>query len=404
MVKQRALFALFLFSLLLNSCNSGPDTADQSERVQTKVVVAPDGSIHLKPEQIQANGIQTSEVTETDVTPSINATGRVKARAGGEAQVFSPFPGKLIADSARLPRPGDFVKQGQLIGEVEQQFVASERLQMTATTVQLEAGIEQAQQEVNLRQTEVNRAQQLYDGGAIPLKQLQSAQFDLKAATSKLEGAVRTKQQYEEAQSQSNGAARRAPITVPISGTVMSMDLAGGQQVDPSKALLTVVDLNDVWIEAAVHENDLPHTRHAKSAEVQAPGTHAVSGRLVTIGNLVDPENRTVPVTFNVANPGTTLKIGMFVAVRIPTGPSARALTIPASAILPEQGAASVFVETQPGVYVRKPVMLGEHAGDAVVVVGGLSKGDRVVSTGAQMLRSESLKAQIPVEDVGEKR
>jgi cobalt-zinc-cadmium efflux system membrane fusion protein len=318
--------------------------------------------------------------------------------------VFSPFPGKLIADSARLPKPGDFVKQGQLIGEVEQQFVASERLQMTATTVQLEASIEQAQQEVNLRQTEVNRAQQLYDGGAIPLRQLQSAQFDLKNASSRLEGAIRTKKQYDEAQSQSNGAARTAPITVPISGTVTSADLAAGQQVDPSKTLLTVVDLTDVWVEAAVHENDLPRVRHATSAEVHAPGAHAASGRLVTVGNVVDPENRTVPITFNVANSGDSLKIGMFVDVRIPTGPSAKALTIPASAILPEQGATSVFVETQPGVYVRKLLMLGERTGESVVITGGLSKGERVVSTGAQMLRSESLKAQIPVEDVGEKR
>jgi cobalt-zinc-cadmium efflux system membrane fusion protein len=404
MCKQRLLSVLFLFCVLLDGCRSAPDPADQSERVKTKVVVAPDGSIHLKPEQIQANRIQTSEVTETDVTPSIKAAGRVKARAGGEVQVFSPFPGKLIADSARLPRPGDFVKQGQLIGEVEQHFVASEKLQITATTVQLEAAIEQARQEVNLRQTEVDRAQQLYDGGAIALKQLQSAEFDLKNAASKLEGAIRTKQQYEVAQSPSNGAARRAPITVPISGTVTTMDLAGGQQVDPSKALITVIDLNDVWIEAAVHESDLPRVRHATSAEVQAPGTHALPGRLVTVGNVVDTENRTIPVTFNVANSHGTLKIGMFVDVRIPTGPAARALTIPESAILSEQGTTSVFVETQPGVYHRKPVMPGERAGDSVVVIGGLSKGERVVSTGAQMLRSESLKAQIPVEDVGEKR
>jgi cobalt-zinc-cadmium efflux system membrane fusion protein len=388
----------------LNGCSSTPDPADQSERVKTKVIVAPDGSIHLKPEQIKANGIETSEVLESAVTASITATGRVKARAGGEAQVFSPFPGKLIAESARLPRPGDFVRLGQIIGEVEQQFVASERLQMTATTVQLEAGIEQAQQEVNLRQTEVNRAQQLYDGGAIPLKQLQSAQFDLKTASSKLEAAVRTRKQYEEAQSQSNTSARKAPITIPISGTITSVDLAAGQQVDPSKSLLTVIDLNDVWIEAAVHENDLSRARHAKSAEVQAPGTHAITGRLVTVGNVVDAENRTVPVTFNVANSGGALKIGMYVDVRIPTGPEAKALTIPAAAVLPEQGSTSVFVETQPGVYLKRVVTLGERAGGAAVVMSGLSKGERVVSTGAQMLRSESLKAQIPVEDVGEKR
>jgi len=398
---------IILLAVVLTSCQSDAERdREKAQQVSSKAAVSPDGSIHLKPEQIQINGIQVTEVAESDVTPSIIATGRVKPRAGGEAQVFSPFAGRLIADPARLPHPGDFVRQGQLVAEVEQQFMASERLQFNAATIQLQASIEQAQQEVDLRRTEVNRAQQLFDGGAIPLKQLQSAQFDLKSAESKLEGARKTKQEYESAQSQANAAPRKAPIVAPISGTVITVDVAAGQQVDPAKSLLTIVDMATVWVEAAVHEKDLASARNAKTADISTPDAAGKRfiGKTVTIGNVVDPENRTVPVAFAVSNPDGIFKIGMFVQVRIPTGGRVQALLIPAAAVLSGQGASSVFVETEPGAYRRKVVTLGERVGDSVVVIDGLIKGEKVVSTGGQTLHSESLKSEIPVEDVGEKR
>ena len=406
MRKQRVLFVwIILLTVVATGCESEAERErEKAERVQTKSVLGPDGSIHLTTEQIQANGLQTTLVNEIDVAPRLTAIGRVKPRAGGEAQVFSPFPGQIIARTSQVPHPGDSVRQGQLIAEVEQQFMASEKLQFNATAVQLQASIEQAQQEVELRQTEVARAQQLYDGGAIPLKQLQSAQFDLKTAESRLSGARQAKQQYDAAQSQENSASRKAPIIAPITGTVTATDFVPGQQVDPAKSLMTIIDLSDVWIEAAVHENDLSSVRSVRTAEISLPnaGGRKFAGNIVTIGNIVDPNNRTVPITFDVLNADRTLKIGMFVEAAIPTGPAAKGLAIPGSAVLSDETGFSVFVEAEPGVYRRKVVAIGERRGDFVLVTSGLSSGEKVVSTGAQILCGESLKSSIPSEDEGE--
>ena len=408
MTNQRVWFVLIiLLSPLWSACESESERERETEQqVQAKTIVDADGAIHLKPEQVQANGLQSIVTKEVDVASKLTAIGRVKARAGGEAQVFSPFPGRLIGNPSGLPHPGDLVRQGQVIAEVEQQFVASETLQFNATSIQLQATIEQAQQEVELRRMEVARAQQLYDGGAIPLKQLQSAQFDLKSVESRLTGAQHAKEQYDAAQSQNNSTSRRAPITAPITGTVTVTDAAVGQQVDPAKSLMSIIDLTDVWVEAAVHEKDLSLVRNARTANVSIPNAtgKTFGGRIVTIGDIVDPQNRTVPITVDVSNADHSLKIGMFVEVAIPTGPPVKALVIPASALLSDEGGFSVFVETEPLVYRRKVVALGNREGESVVVTNGLSKGEKVVSVGAQSLRGEALKSLIPAEDEGEKR
>jgi membrane fusion protein, heavy metal efflux system len=300
-----------------------------------------------------------------------------------------------------LPRIGDSIVRGRHVADVEQQFPASEKLQLAATTIELQANIEQAQQEVDLKRTELNRAQELYDGGAIPQKQLQSAQFELKQAESKLEAARRSKEQYDAAQSSINSQSRRAAITAPISGTIIAADATLGQQVETAKSLFTIADLSTVWIEAAVHERDLSKLRGVREAEIGIPVSEGrpFIGRVVTIGNLVDPENRTVPVIFSAENRRGILKLGMFVEAHIPIGPPAKALLVPSSSVLSEEGAYSVYVETEPGVYRRKTVQLGQRTDAMVVITSGLEKGERVVSVGAASLRSESLKGQIPVEE-----
>jgi cobalt-zinc-cadmium efflux system membrane fusion protein len=297
-----------------------------------------------------------------------------------------------------LPCIGDWLNKGQFIADVEQQFVASEKLQFAVTSIQLESEIQQAQQEVDLRGKELNRAQQLYSEGAAPLKQLQSAETALNQAEAKLAGARRSKEKYDAAQSSANSEPRRASIVSPISGTVVAANATLGQQVDPAKSLFTIADLSRVWVEAAVHERDLARVRGVREAEIEIPGERPFIGRLVTIGNLVDPLNRTVPVIFSVENRHTDLKIEMFVEAHIPTGPPAKVLVIPTSAVLSEEGSYSVYVETGPGVFRRKAVKLGQRKDTRVVVTSGLEKGEKVVTVGAAALRSESLKGEIPVE------
>lgn len=387
--------------LLLTACGSEAERKrEAASAVQAKTVVAPDGSIHLTPERVQANRIQTTAVIEQELTPSISAIGRVIARAGGEAEVFSPFAGRIIGDPSRLPRVGSVVRRGQVVAEVEQLVNAAEKVQYNSSIAQLQSTIDQTKQEVALRQIQLNRAHRLYAGGAIALKLVQEAEFNLKQARERLGGARQQKAQYEAALSQYNTKPRREPIVAPITGIVTTADLVAGQLVDPSKSLLSVVDLSTVWVEVPIHESDLQSARETKRAEISTPASPGrnYAGSLVLIGNVVDATNRTVPVTFAVDNPDGSLKIGLTAEARVAVGPMAKALLVPFSAVLLEANRYLVFVESEPGVYRRREITTGERKGDYTVVTSGVNPGEKVVSVGAESLRSETLKGQIQAE------
>src|SRR5213593_4567584 len=164
-MKYRGVCPLALFFILLSGCGSASSSKGDSPVPQRESASSTDAAIRLKPEDAKNAGIESVEVVESDVVPVIAVVARVRTRAGGEAPVFSPFPGRLIGELA-LPRIGDSVTRGQHLADVEQQFAASEKLQFTTTAIDLQARIEQAQQEVDLKRTEVTRAQELYDGGA----------------------------------------------------------------------------------------------------------------------------------------------------------------------------------------------------------------------------------------------
>ncbi len=393
--------------LLLVACKSEIERErEQSRGVQPKVAAGNDGSIHLTAAEVRANGLQIEPVTRQNLAPTLSAIGRVVARAGGEAQVFSPFAGRLIADPAKLPHVGSTVSKGQVLGETEQLISASEQVQFAATEAQLQSAFEQAQQEVQLRQTELNRSRQLYGVGAVPLKQLQAAESEFKQAQSRLEGAKHAQAQYQAILSQQNTTARRIPIRAPISGTVVAANLTAGQQIDPAENLLTIADLRSIWVEVTIHESDLASIGRANSIEFTTPAAsgRTYTARLVTVGHVVDPGSRTVTVIFAASNPDGSLRLGMTAEARIPTGPAARALLVPVSALLALGDHSVVYVETEARVYRPRVIALGQRIDGKVVVVQGLKPGERVVTLGAGALRSEALKAQIPIEGGFEKR
>lgn len=401
MLKRNWIFILLVLgpSILLAGCESASERAREgAQSVQTKSVVAPDGSIHLTPEQVQANRIQTAVVVEHELASTVSTIGRVAARSGAEAQVFSPFAGRVIADPAKVPRVGSVVRKGEVVAQVEQLVTAAEKVQYGAAIAQLQSTIDQTQPEVAFRRIELNRARRLYEGGAIALKQVQAAEFNLKQAEERLDGAKQQKAQYVAITSQQNTQPRRAPIVAPITGIVTVAELVAGELIDPAKSLLTIIDLSTVWVEVPIHESDLQSVRNAHRAEITTPASpgRSYAGSLVTVGNVVDPSNRTVPVTFAVDNSDGSLKIGMTAEALVPTGAATKALLVPASAVLFEEGQSVVYVESEPNVFRRRAVTTGDRRGDNTVVTSGLNAGEKVVSVGAASLRGETFKGQIP--------
>jgi Cu(I)/Ag(I) efflux system membrane fusion protein len=103
----------------------------------------------------------------------------------------------------------------------------------------------------------------------------------------------------------------------------------------------------------------------------------------------LDPVSRTVKVRLAMKNPGLMRKPEMFanVEIKVSSGPK---LVIPREAVIDSGMRQIVYVEKKPGVYEMRRVTLGLRGEDYVEVLKGISKGERVVTSGNFLIDSES--------------
>ncbi|HEU4389224.1 MAG TPA: efflux RND transporter periplasmic adaptor subunit, partial [Blastocatellia bacterium] len=249
--------------LLTVSCRSIHGSGTQTETAEKAEAVNDTNTITLSVEEVESSGIQTSPVVEGSVSETVSIQGRVIPRAGQQAPVFSPFPGRMVPPDGGLPMPGAVVKQGQLLGFVEQELSATEIASVNEKRIELDSQVEQTEREVTQKTRDLERARTLYEGGVIALKQLQQAETDLHTAEARRTAAQRARAGYNALVS-SNGP-RRINIAAPISGKIMAVNVAPGQRVDPAKSLFEIADLATVWIEARVFEEYLARVRNART-------------------------------------------------------------------------------------------------------------------------------------------
>jgi cobalt-zinc-cadmium efflux system membrane fusion protein len=193
------------------------------------------------------------------------------------------------------------------------------------------------------------------------------------------------------------GASRIFPLIAPVTGTIDQIKTTSGQQVASGAELVNIVNLSTVLIEAQVFEKDLPLVREstrasftssALSGEVYTIGTPDGDGRLLSIGQTVNEQTRTVATIYEVKNPFNRLKHGNFVEITIDTSGDRQVLAVPKSSVVREQGETFVFVFDGGESFIRRPVVLGAEGADFYEVSSGVEEGERVVTEGVYQLRT----------------
>jgi cobalt-zinc-cadmium efflux system membrane fusion protein len=186
-------------------------------------------------------------------------------------------------------------------------------------------------------------------------------------------------------------------LVSPGNGVVIERELTRGETAEPGKKVFTVADLSTVWIVLNIYERDLAKISKGAPAKITTesyPG-ESFTGKVSYLGDVVNPESRTLPVRVVVANPQRRLKPGMFATAEVITGMSSRdAIMIPLSALQKIEGKPSVFVQEKDGAFAKRELDLGRQFGSSVEVKSGLRDGDRVVVAGAFTLKSELLKGE----------
>ncbi len=271
---------------------------------------------------------------------------------------------------------------------------------------ELESAVKTAQSELQAAQQELARVQDLYKDRIVPKRRLEQAQKEvavlqahLTAARSQL-SLLDTNQTLD---SQTLTATlEKFFLRSPIAGTVVTTHMTPGALVEAGQALFTIMDLERVWIEGRLFEQDLSQVQHVEQAQFTSPALAeplaltAPAARLVTIGSVLDPANRSVPLILAVENPGERLKIGMHGQLTVPTGKTVRDIAIPLSAVVDDKGIPIAFVQAEGETFERRELTLGIQSDGYVQVKAGLTVGERVVTKGAYRVHLVSLSSEIP--------
>lgn len=189
----------------------------------------------------------------------------------------------------------------------------------------------------------------------------------------------------------------RLPLHAPLAGVVVARTAALGEVVASGQALLEVADTSRMWAMLDVYENDVRRVRNGLPVVVDIPGLAGErhGGRTTWIGSHVDARTRTLKVRAEIANPQGLLRDGMFGKAIVTVCTEDAALVIPKEARQWEGCCNVVFVKHSDVLFEPRKVRLGHETNRFFVVEEGLTEGERIVTTGSFLLKTEILKGSI---------
>lgn len=337
-----------------------------------------DGGITFTKEQQWKIDFATVEATTGLVRPSVKATASIKAQPDGEAQIAAPTAGILRA-AGKFPHIGQFVRKGQVLATL------IPRLGGETDQASLDAAATKARIALDHARRERERMEALFRDEAIPEKRLIEARANEQLAMAE-SNAARARA------AQTSGGAGIA-IRAPIDGTIAHVAVSSGTFVAEGNPLFHVANTKRLWLETRVPESDIGRLGTPTGASFTVDGfdhTFTIderNGRLIAVGGIVDAATRTVPVVFEFANPGNTLRLGMAASAQLFAGSGTESVLVPASAVQDESGTQAVYVLTSGESFQRRIVQTGARDGDHIAILSGLEPGLRVVSKGAYLIR-----------------
>lgn len=345
--------------------------------------------VYLK-EQAWKTDFATVAVAERDLQDGVRANGEIRAVAGRDARVSAPISGRVTL-AEPTPLIGMPVTKGQLLATIAPRLVAGGDRASLAAEVAAQGA------EVDAARAELARAERLVADQAAPSKAVDEARTRLQIADARLKGARGRLAQYD-----AGSGGRPLQARAPIDGTLVALEVTSGENVEEGQLLLSVIDLERVWLVAKVFEPDVPRVEGARAAWFTIEGydepfaVDEQNGKLVTIGRVIDPRTRTTPVIFELANPAGRLRIGNFTKVVIATGAPRRALAIPERAIVDDGGKSVAYVMVEGESFERRPLRLGVRSNGWVEVVDGVAAGERVVTAGAYDIKLSAASGSVP--------
>ena len=304
----------------------------------------------------------------TAVADVVTAPGSIAARR--DAAVGVQGEGGRV--TAVLVEAGQSVARGQILVRIDNAV----QLQQS---VQLAAGVRQAEADARLAQANLARAEALVSKGFIS-----KADIDQRTATrdSALARVAVAKAQLAE----NNARIERLNVRAPAAGLVLARNVETGQVVSPAAVLFRIAEGGVLEMRAQVAEQDLARLKPGMPASVTPVGsTTAYRGKVWLLDPVIDASSRQgiARIALNY-EPG--LRVGAFAKATVASGEAMRPV-LPQSAVLADDKGNYVLVIGAENRVERRAIATGTIGDQGVSIASGLNGTERVVLSAGAFLR-----------------
>ncbi|MFP4418000.1 MAG: efflux RND transporter periplasmic adaptor subunit [Chitinispirillaceae bacterium] len=322
------------------------------------------------------------------ISGSIKLTGGIEAQ--NDAFVYSKVSEKLVSLNVKA---GDWVKSGQILGA---QYNQSARQAKRVA----EASLQSARIQLQAREDDFVRMENLLNKGAITRQQFDQARSAYDVAQASFEQASAS---VEQAQVGYENAVLRAPF----SGRVAMVYFDVNQMVPAGQQVIKIVNANTVKAKLKVPATDIRHIKTDQPVVARFPSMPDTqfTGTVYRIDEAIDPLTRTLEVEVRLTNNGNILKSGMFGEFEIETARHTNTTVVGEMTVMSQIGIETDErgIQTErPEYYVflvkggraaRTPVTPGLVSGGLIELADGVNQGDSIIVAGQNIVKDgDSLK------------
>jgi cobalt-zinc-cadmium efflux system membrane fusion protein len=360
--------------LLMAHSSRGPTFAQSAAmRERVPLFIKEGARVKIPPDSPLREKLVIADVVESELPRKLVLPAVVEVNPARTVKVLPALAGRIIDLNVQL---GSRVTAGQVVAVIDSSDLA-----------QAYSDDAKARSVLTLTKQTLDRLLMLEKTRAIAVKDREQAQSDYAQAQAELNRAeARLKAIGVLADQQERS--RLLSIKAPVSGSVIDLQVGLGAFLnDPTSAIMTIADLETVWVTANVPEKDIALVAKGQSVEVvfTAYPEKVFKGQVLFVSDLLDPDTRRTKVRIEFQNPDALLKPNMFANATF-IAPTKRMSVIPTSALLLREETDQVFVEVEPWLFEPRRVEISFQQGDQTVVASGLKPGEHLVAKGGVLL------------------
>jgi HlyD family secretion protein len=364
--------------------------------------------LNLSSQREKSVKVTVENVTKTDLTSIISASGEIKPKKN--VNISALIPGRIVKIGVK---EGDEVKAGDFLlkldstqseanAERDRAFIQSSQAELIKTEMTLQKN-----------RSFYDRQKNLYDNGLISKEQLEQAkvQLDISDASNR---SVRFQILQAQASLKSTlDNLSKTVFTSPIDGVITSLRIEEGEMAiigtmnNPGTVLMTIADLSVMEVEVEVDETDVIGVQLGQTADIRVDAfpNQTIKGKVTEIGSSAiqklgttasTQESKDFKVVVTLENPSKLLKPGLSASADIITAEKKQVLAVPISALVLKEKKIEAAATTEPtkdkkdteeeGIYVVEnsrakfvPVKKGVMGELMIEIVSGLNEGQNIV-------------------------